>query len=432
MTTSDEIALTALVISFGAAIAAFITLWRSHLSRFQPITVVGQLCHRISRMESEHDKWLISTFDAPITVSNNGAKAGQVLGLRLRLSYPYLPIPGNYELLHAKCELSPSDAKRIGYNRNWIKDISWTDWLPFTVTPGSSITKHFIFETRWDEPVAQKHALAELELLSSLDRVWHVVSTFDLHLDERLWPELLFGSSFTMNPRGSVELENTINPPDLHTYTRIKTKIPLDCVAGWSRLVEPDIENPTKKSDRSDAASISTYVPQVEQSNQECKMNEDQMSFDLWYVQPLKSLQNMPNGRGGFVALATACLLYERYAIADLKNQQKKTDRHAILNNIMIDFSVDYETAKAFWDVIRDGLLHQAMPMQQKRNATLPSWGFHHDYPVMSLEEINGEQFLKVQPWKFMDRVLELWEDNFNLLSSNGSFPWATIGPVPA
>jgi hypothetical protein len=74
-------------------------------------------------------------------------------------------------------------------------------------------------------------------------------------------------------------------------------------------------------------------------------------------------------------------------------------------------------------------MLHQGMPLQVK---DLPAWGFHHTYPAMRLESINGNPFLKVQPWKFSERVLQLWEEHFDLLRSSGSFPWATIGSVPA
>jgi len=161
-------------------------------------------------------------------------------------------------------------------------------------------------------------------------------------------------------------------------------------------------------------------------------MTQDHELFMLWFAEPLRALEKMPSGQGGFVALATACSLYERYAKASLSKRGMAADRPNLIGQLGIDFSVDGATADAFWAVIRDGILHQAMPVQKKRSAPLPRWAFHHNYPVMSLEEINGEQFLKVQPWKFMDRVLELWEANFSLLGTSGSFPWATIGPVPA
>ncbi len=158
----------------------------------------------------------------------------------------------------------------------------------------------------------------------------------------------------------------------------------------------------------------------------------DRFNFKQWYVEPLYKLYEMPRGQGGFIALATACFLYERYAIAVLERRKTKTVRSSILQQLANDFDVEYETAEAFWDVVRDGLLHQAMPMGKKFGKSLPRFVSHHDYPLMALETINGEKWLKVQPWKFMDRVLELWDQNFELLRQSGSFPWAIIGNVPA
>jgi hypothetical protein len=161
-------------------------------------------------------------------------------------------------------------------------------------------------------------------------------------------------------------------------------------------------------------------------------MTEDYDHYRIWYAEPLKALEEMPNGQGGFVALATACFLYERYAIASLNIQGRKADRLGKIQQIARDFDVDIETATAFWDVIRDGLLHQGMPMQKKQGRVLlPRYAFHHLYPPMVLENIQGEKWLKVQPWKFMHKVLNLWDSNFELLQKNGSFPWANIGLVP-
>jgi hypothetical protein len=161
-------------------------------------------------------------------------------------------------------------------------------------------------------------------------------------------------------------------------------------------------------------------------------MAEDYERFKLWYVEPLRALEEMPKGQGGFIALATSCFLYERYAITVLKAQGKKADKPGKISQLASDFDVDDATANAFWDVIRDGLLHQGMPMQQKQGKLLPRYAFHHLYPPMSLENINGELWLKVQPWKFMKKVLSIWDSNFELLKQSGSFPWANIGSVPS
>jgi hypothetical protein len=164
-------------------------------------------------------------------------------------------------------------------------------------------------------------------------------------------------------------------------------------------------------------------------------MQKPEVLFDIWYVQPLRSLKSIPNGAGGFVALATSCFLYERYATAVIKNSPggKKATKEAKISQFAKDFGVDEQTAKFFWTVIRDGLLHGAMPRQREYGEqTLPTWAFRHDFPEpVELFDYQGRPVLKVQPWLFMDRVISLWQENLDLLEQSDSFPWANIFPLP-
>jgi len=88
-------------------------------------------------------------------------------------------------------------------------------------------------------------------------------------------------------------------------------------------------------------------------------MESPDLLFEKWYATPLRTLQSIPSGDGGFVALATSCFLHERYATSVIRNSPNPTrvDRDAKFRQFMTDFEVDEDTAEAFWDVIRDGLL---------------------------------------------------------------------------
>ena len=161
-------------------------------------------------------------------------------------------------------------------------------------------------------------------------------------------------------------------------------------------------------------------------------MTHDSELFNLWYVEPLHALERMPGGHSAFIALATACFLYERYASAVLKARGAKADKEARLAQLAQDFEVDDATARAFWEAIPDGLLQQGMPKQRKTGAPLPQWAFFNSYPTRALENIGDKTILEVHPWKFTNRVLDIWQDSLVLLAKSDSFPWASIGPVPA
>ncbi len=161
-------------------------------------------------------------------------------------------------------------------------------------------------------------------------------------------------------------------------------------------------------------------------------MVDPRISFQKWYAIPLAKLSELPNGDGGFVALATSSFLYERYAVAVIKATGKKADRDAKIRQLAADFQIDLPVAQAFWDVIRDGMLHQGMPKVSEHGQTnLPKWVFHNDFPLpIQMGKANGDDALLIQPWLFTQRVVQLWQENLSLIEKNGSFPWANVIPM--
>ena len=150
--------------------------------------------------------------------------------------------------------------------------------------------------------------------------------------------------------------------------------------------------------------------------------------FERWYIVPLQMLRTISNGDGGFVALATAMFLYERYANARIKQLGKSAKPEELHKQFASDFVVEEEVAKVFWKVMRDGILHLGMPMQKEGGKELPPWIFHNDFrQAVELCKIDGEQLLKVQTWLIVDKVISLWQNNLGLIAKNESFPWANI-----
>lgn len=149
--------------------------------------------------------------------------------------------------------------------------------------------------------------------------------------------------------------------------------------------------------------------------------------FVRWFVAPLQVLRKMPYGDGGFVALSTACYLWERYAIAVLKDKGLTPDPENRIQRLMRDFEVEEEPARVFWNVIRNGLNHQGMPMR-KRQKHFAEWDFRASYRMaIRLVETRRGPLLQVQPWLFAERVVALWTARPDLLTSSTSFPWASV-----
>ena len=151
---------------------------------------------------------------------------------------------------------------------------------------------------------------------------------------------------------------------------------------------------------------------------------DQEILFHRWYVEPIRVLESIPYGDGGFVALATGCFLYERYATAVVKKAGHKANKEAKIKQLMIDFHLDQTTAEVFWTIVRDGMLHEGMPLKKKG---LPRCKLSNFPLPIALEQTTSGAELQIQPWLFARKVTALWQDNLDLLKASHSFPWASI-----
>jgi len=118
------VSIISLVIGVAALTASLVALWRTHLSGFQPKTVVGPLTMRIFPITNDESKWFIASFLSSLTVTNNGASPGAVTGLRLKLQFSGLKADA-FETIPVKWEMDSADVMSItvigssGWRKLW-------------------------------------------------------------------------------------------------------------------------------------------------------------------------------------------------------------------------------------------------------------------------------------------------------------------------
>jgi hypothetical protein len=155
--------------------------------------------------------------------------------------------------------------------------------------------------------------------------------------------------------------------------------------------------------------------------------------FERWYATPLAELEKVPNGDGAFVAFSVALALYERFALSAIGAAGQKADPAAMYTRLAVDFNVMEEEAAEFWEIMRHGVQHQAMPMQRQKNKRLTPWLFNASFKQpIEFGTRAGGRVLQVQPWLFRDKVVDLYRQNTKMIDHNQSFPWASIFPLPA
>lgn len=185
-----------------------------------------------------------------------------------------------------------------------------------------------------------------------------------------------------------------------------------------------------------------TAVPTPESVGNSMSCERDQTgvaesTFDRWYKKPLRRLKELPNGDGGFVALVTACVLYERYARAmiirknpGLKNKriEQKEVAEQLARDLDSDAQCDDESlCREFWKVTRHGLVHHAMlQVENEWGQDLPGWHLHHKYKKPLQWRKSGE-IIGIQPFLFSDWVLSLWERHPELVAEDKHAPWGAI-----
>jgi hypothetical protein len=149
--------------------------------------------------------------------------------------------------------------------------------------------------------------------------------------------------------------------------------------------------------------------------------------FNRWFVRPMDRLQRLPNDDGAFITLMTSLVLYERLVKTAAIRARKKASLAAIIEQLVNDFDVTEDQAEVFWNMIRDGFLHQGMPLQGGRGGRqYPKWIISSglDEPMEFLKRA-GKPVVAINPWKFRDAVVDLFRMNPHLLDGSPSFPWA-------
>jgi len=120
--------------------------------------------------------------------------------------------------------------------------------------------------------------------------------------------------------------------------------------------------------------------------------------------------------------------LYERYIIAKLKLAGTETSEDNIKTEIGTDLGLDDRQRSIFWEVFRNGFMHQAMAKDGKTK-----WAISHNFGALpDFKDLKGVSYILIDPWKFADRVIQHFVKQPELITASDSFPLATIFQLPA
>jgi hypothetical protein len=181
----------AIIISLGALIISFLSLWINSLTPFRlrvmndpPTFSVYKVPPQISG-DREGKTWWIPSFDVGISFFNLGRRPGVVKDVRLvavfkgyRTNKKYVFYP-NWIVDYPKfCETKPDRFK-------WIDKAVVREWYPILLGSQKESHVHLILESdRWDQ---KESGSFEISFEVATGKKWRVYQKYSLHFDDSIF-----------------------------------------------------------------------------------------------------------------------------------------------------------------------------------------------------------------------------------------------------
>jgi hypothetical protein len=208
---------SSLVISVAALLASLASVWRTHFTPPRLRVITGAASLKIDRIDSGSEYWYLPQITVPISVSNIGARVAHILEARLIVRYPQNDAEEAYEVFHLLYEIDPvrSAALKPSQARK-IRNLYNGPGTPFIVGARETVTKHLVFQTRWDYEVEEADFAADLQLRTSSADNWITYQQFDgWALDGWLWRSIN-NSTFQLGRHGWENSIDQRHPSSLH------------------------------------------------------------------------------------------------------------------------------------------------------------------------------------------------------------------------
>ena len=159
------------------------------------------------------------------------------------------------------------------------------------------------------------------------------------------------------------------------------------------------------------------------------KIDDPKTLFERWFSAPIKLLdKQLERGEGAISGMMVALPLFERFI--HIKKSRDATGRS--FYEIMADELClpSAEVAEEFWTTFRHGFCHTGMPFDKDRGGNpLPGVSFHHQHPKFpaKVTDKDGKEVFKIDPWKFIYHVHDLYVTDPSLLEQHSQAPLLPI-----
>lgn len=150
--------------------------------------------------------------------------------------------------------------------------------------------------------------------------------------------------------------------------------------------------------------------------------------FERWFESAIAKLRDLPNGDGGTAGLMVVLPLFERYISILLANEKSGRGYYEIMSAELQ--LADRDRAKLFWTTFRHGFCHTGMPLGQgDKIKNLPKVLLSGEFGELPRFQSDGQgnEFISLDPWKFIDFVLGIYQKDPTLLAQRSDAPLLSI-----
>jgi hypothetical protein len=160
-------------------------------------------------------------------------------------------------------------------------------------------------------------------------------------------------------------------------------------------------------------------------------VTDSKILFERWFERAISKLQELPEGDGGTAGLMVVLPLFERYVSILKKNS---TSGSSFFEIMAADLQLtDAYQAKVFWTTFRHGFCHTGMPLARGweiPNLPKVSLAGHHSCLPTFRTESNGEEWIDLEPWKFIQWVMDKYRNDPTLLTQHQDAPLLGIHAI--
>ncbi len=162
--------------------------------------------------------------------------------------------------------------------------------------------------------------------------------------------------------------------------------------------------------------------------------------FEKWFASPISRIEDT-SADAAFIVLGVSFSMFERFVKSRMRAEKEtlgirrmnKEEKIAFFYQFALPIlgMTDQKLLENFWQMYRVGIAHYFMPMTvewdgKTWNHLISVEAEFKDLPEY-FHDLHSGHFIRINPWRWTERVVNLWRSRPDLLDTLRQFPLAEV-----